>query len=209
MRAGDTLCQIAARFDVNCAKLASRNKLNNKSLIIVGQTLKLPDSGGLLASAATPTAQQQWVRAIDNLGEINIKIRANKASIRVLANETIWHYADWLGIRDSNAIRRMNGLSQKAVLPLGKRLILPAVNAQSKQHFESKRSEYHQVLSEQFKTRFALIGQKTIAVQATQTLSSIAAANNIPLWLLLRFNADIPTKLAIGQKVTLPLIQAK
>jgi membrane-bound lytic murein transglycosylase D len=209
VRSGDTLCQIAERFDISCSNLSRTNQLGSNGFIKIGQVLKLPGGGGLLASASTSKEQLQWATTLDDLGDIVIRVNATKATIRVLPNETIGHYADWIGVRDSGQIRRLNGLSKAAVLPLGKRIVLPSVTAQSKSRFEGKRSEYHQVLSEQFKTRFNLIGHKVVKVKSGQTLRSIASGNAVPLWLLLRFNPSIKQNLKIGQAMTVPLIQEK
>ena len=55
VQAGDTLSGIAAHFGVNLDDLAQANGLVNRNLIMVGQTLRIPD-GGTAAPAPAPAA---------------------------------------------------------------------------------------------------------------------------------------------------------
>ncbi len=208
VRRGDTLCQIAARFDLACSKLRRENKLNKKGLIKVGQMLKIPSGSSLLAASSTSASQLQWANRIDNLGEIKVRTSNGRQSIKVLPNETLGHYSDWLGIRNTSGMRRLNGLSTSSVIGLGEKIIFPRVSSQRIIQFESRRSEYHQVLSEEFKDRFILEGEKTIRVKQGQSLGAIANKHDVPLWLLLRFNPQVGT-LRVGQELTVPIINEK
>lgn len=208
VRRGDTLCQIAERFDLACSTLQRENKLSKKDLIKVGQVLKIPGSSSALTASSTASSQLQWANRIDDLGEIKVSSKNGKHRINVLPNETLWHYTDWLGIRNTSALRRLNGLSKSSVLALGKRMTLPKVTQYQITQFESRRSEYHQVLSEEFKDRFTLEGEKTIWIKQGQSLSALANAYDVPLWLLLRFNPDVGS-LRVGQKLVIPMIKEK
>ena len=53
VQAGDTLSGIAARFGISVDDLAQANGLVNRNLIMVGQTLRIPD-GGAAAPAPAP-----------------------------------------------------------------------------------------------------------------------------------------------------------
>ncbi len=56
VQAGDTLSGIAARFGVGVDDLAQANGLVNRNLIMVGQTLRIPDGGTAAAPAPVPVA---------------------------------------------------------------------------------------------------------------------------------------------------------
>ncbi len=62
VRPGDTLYEIAKRYDASVADVAELNRLNGKSLIRTGQTLRVPASGtatrnAVLAEAGNPEAR--------------------------------------------------------------------------------------------------------------------------------------------------------
>ena len=70
VRAGDTICEIAEKFELPCKTLIGLNKVNNQGSIYRGQKLKLPvaknktrsqsDSKWELSVPATPNANEQW-----------------------------------------------------------------------------------------------------------------------------------------------------
>lgn len=69
VRAGDTACEIAEKFNVSCRSLFALNKLNKKGAIFRGQRLKLPPSR--VASTSQKTSKQadgKW-RVSDKAGE--------------------------------------------------------------------------------------------------------------------------------------------
>ncbi len=214
VKSGDTLCQIAERFDVPCSQLRRDNRVSKKGNIRVGQVLKLPQSAAqssTIASADNNSKQTpaKWLQKVDDIGNVRIKIAGDRASVKVLSNETVSHYSDWLGGRYTGQIRRKNNLKGSAVLPLNDRIFLPAVSAKQKYRFEARRSEYHQVLTEEFKDRFVVVDEKTIKVQQGQSLWAIANKNGVPLWLLLRFNPQLAGEVQVGMTINVPVIQRK
>ena len=68
--------------------------------------------------------------------------------IRVEAEETLGHYAEWLNV-SAGELRRLNGLRYGRPLHLSQRIKIP-LHRVTKNEFEVKRFEYHQELAEDF-----------------------------------------------------------
>ncbi len=237
VKSGDSLCIIAQRFSVNCTALKKLNKLKGSATIFPGQKLKVPgyevpnttETATALAkldqtieaaqSQATPSAQSEDQRSnlqnlLDTLPELGVSVSSLAGqlvyTIRVEADETVGHYADWLGLRASKSIRKLNGLSSGRSLPVGKLIKLPIEKATDTVHFEKKRIEYHQVLSESFKEHYVLYGIEPYKVRRGDSLWLLSHQFGFPLWLLYRVNQSLGhSTLAAGKKIMLPKIQEK
>ncbi len=210
VRRGDTACEIASRFDVPCADLIKTNKLGRKARISVGQILKITSQIGPEAVAeVSDDKQRDWLAKVDTLPDMSLTERPEGVAIKTLPDETLVHYADWIGARSSGAIRNLNNIQQGADLGLGKTILLPIKSAKTKEQFKSKRSEFHQVLVEEFKERFNISEVKSIPVKSGQSLWTIAKHYETPLWLLMRFNPEKGSSLQPGQVIEVPQIAQK
>ncbi len=130
--------------------------------------------------------------------------------LRVQPDETLGHYADWLGGGVSSSIRRLNGIKKGRFVQLGQKLNLPIRNEAQKHQFEEKRIAYHRALQSQFFEHFRVTGSKIYAFQPGDSGVNIADRFKVPLWLLRRFNPDIlRPRHKVGEKVVLPLIEAR
>ena len=130
--------------------------------------------------------------------------------VRVQPDETLGHYADWLGGGVSSRIRRLNGIKKGRFVRLGQKLKLPIRDEAHKRQFEEKRIAYHRALQSQFFEHFRVTGSKVYVLQQGDSGVSIADRNKIPLWLLRRFNPDIlQPRHKVGEKVVLPIIEER
>lgn len=130
--------------------------------------------------------------------------------IRVEAEETLGHYADWLGIGTSESLRRLNNIKSDKTLRIGQELRLPLLGAETKKEFERGRIAYHRALEDEFREHYRIVGQEYHRVKSGDSGWTLAAELEVPLWLLKRFNPDILTKApAIGATITIPTIQAR
>ncbi len=68
IQVGDTLSEIALKYNVTLAELAAHNGISNPDLIFAGRTLAIPADGA--SSAPTAAAQTYTVQAGDTLGII-------------------------------------------------------------------------------------------------------------------------------------------
>ncbi len=151
---------------------------------------------------------------LDTLPNLSIAISGSPEQplyrIRVEADETLGHYADWLGMDSTKVLRRLNKFSYKQTLPIGKMLQLPTILGDQVTAFEAKRIEYHQVLSEALKEHYSLTGIERYTVQAGDSIWLLSRQSGFPLWLLYRLNPNLEyASLKIGQEILLPKLQPK
>ncbi len=210
VRPGDTACEIAERFDVPCSVLVRTNRLGKNGKIAVGQSLNITSVIGLKAVTDDATEQQKsWLNTIDKLPDMALETVGNQVSIKALPDETVAHYADWMAERGSGTIRELNGFTKSSVIQPGQSIKLPGASAQTLETFKSRRSEFHQVLTEEFKERFRITDVKSVSITSGQSLWSIAQKYENPMWLLMRFNAGLGSQLKLGQKIKVAMIERK
>jgi membrane-bound lytic murein transglycosylase D len=138
---------------------------------------------------------------------INLHI-AEDGSIRVAAEETIGHYADWLSVPASR-VRSLNGLSVQSAVPLGRSLKLDFSKI-SREAFETKRRSYHEGLQAAFFTGHRITGTRVYVTRGGDSLWNIAQRNGaLPTWLVLQYNPDIDfAALRTGQEIVIPKVEA-
>ena len=133
---------------------------------------------------------------------------ARDDSIRVAPDETLGHYADWLG-GNAQHVRDLNHFSAKRVVRIGERLRLDfhQVNAET---FESRRREYHRALQASYFASHRIVGTEVYIARAGDsawTLSQRAKAQ-LPLWLLQQYNPDVDfAELRPGTQIVMPRVQ--
>ncbi len=131
-------------------------------------------------------------------------------AVRVEADETLGHFADWLGIGFAGPVRRINGLSRRAAIVIGQRLLLPATDATMIARFEQRRSEYHQVLSESIQAHYHLTSAESYIVRRGDSPWSLSMDLGFPIWLLYRLNPGLrAAELKPGQTLILPELTEK
>ncbi|MEA3291144.1 MAG: LysM peptidoglycan-binding domain-containing protein [Pseudomonadota bacterium] len=221
VRRGDTLCELAESFHLSCSTLMAANDLGRKGTIRVGQVLQIPVAESLERAthagdeqvAMAGTERSLW-RQLDSLPELRVKIEKKggktRYSVRAAAEESLGHYADWLGIRSTAGLRSLNNLQPRASLSIGRKIRLPIKRRETISRFERKREEYHQVLAEQFKEHYDILRLDSYEVRDGDSAWSIANNHEMPLWLLIRFNAELENgRIRAGQKVILPVIEGR
>jgi membrane-bound lytic murein transglycosylase D len=140
--------------------------------------------------------------------ETTITAIGNTVTIRVSVNETIGHYADWLGI-PTWQIRRANRMGRRSGIRMGQRLTIPA-DEQQLERFIQRRLEYHMALEEDFYSQFKVTGLKPMTIERGENLWSISNEEGLPLWLIKKFNMDVDLgRLTPGAELHLPLVEEK
>ena len=238
VRKGDVACKIAARFNVSCGELIALNTLGKKARIYPGQKLVIPGYEGQqtsdtaldLAQAPKSSAplgktvpdinqpaaaepDNKLINLLDTLPDLSIRVGSSGGQpiyyIYVEVDETLGHFADWLGIGGSSTLRKLNKLRSSTSLRLGQRLILPRITAQTVTRFEQKRVEYHQVLSESLKENYQLVGIEAYTVKSGESLWEMSQRLGFPLWLLYRLNPNLRlVGLSVGKQINLPKLKA-
>jgi membrane-bound lytic murein transglycosylase D len=210
VRSGDTACEIAERFDVPCASLIRTNRLGKRGQLAVGQKLRITSVVGLKAVNGDVSEQQKiWLNTVDTLPDMALSVTDGSVSLKALPDETLAHYMDWMGERGSGTIRELNGFSKNIVIQPGQDIKLPGASASSLEKFKSRRSEFHQVLTEEFKERFEISTVQLVSIQSGQSLWSIAKKHQNPIWLLMRFNPGLGSDLQPGQQIKVARLERK
>ena len=226
VRPGDTLSEIATRYQVSLRALMRLNGLANADNLFIGQTLKLPGSA---SGTVTAGASRHTVRSGETLSTIAVRYRVRQQDLIAL-----------------------NGLSNADTLFIGQTLKLPGsssgtVRAGASRH-TVRSGETLSIIASRYRVRqqdlMALNGlananyvergqtlklpqgavvpkpkaaakRKPVAIQANpnatshtvargQTLSQIAGAYQIPVATLIKINGiNNPNKLLVGSKLAL------
>ncbi len=238
VRRGDTACSIARMLAVNCRELQQINKLDSNATIYPGQKLRVPglvvpdttetatrlarvDQVITGANRAAPDngraekvfASPSLANLLDTLPDLGVSVSESSAGavyrIRVEADETLGHYADWLGLGSTRTLRKLNNTTAGR-LRIGQSLKLPIRSGAEVQLFEQKRIEYHQVLSESLKSHYTLVGIGERRIKPGETLWSLSNEYGFPVWLFNRLNPEIEIhRLQANQTILLPKLQKK
>ncbi len=127
-------------------------------------------------------------------------------TIKVEAEETLGHYADWLDI-PTQAIRRLNGFRFKTPIRTDQRIKIP-IDKVGKEEFETKRYEYHKEMEEDFFSVYRISGVNVYAVNAGDNIWSLCVKEfEIPFWLMRKYNtAQNLNALQPGDKLRVPIV---
>lgn len=166
------------------------------------------------AASTTPTpnttsASNPLINLLDTLPDLSIRVGSqnNQPVYFVYAevDETLGHFADWLGIGGSAALRKLNKLENGRSLQLGQHLLLPKLSSETVKRFEQMRIDYHQVLSENLKENFSLTGIADYRIRPGDSLWELSRNKGFPLWLIYRLNPELRfSGLAQGEVIKLP-----
>lgn len=159
-----------------------------------------------------PAVQVNFDVSIYNL-DITPSPDGSKAEIIVSIDETIGHYADWLGIPTSQ-IRRTNNMGRGSDIRINKKLIIPVSQKEMLDQFVQARLEYHIAIEEDFYLQYRVSEVKKHILQKNQTLWNICNDNEndniIPLWLFKKYNKHLDLNFLMpGTTVWIPVIAEK
>jgi membrane-bound lytic murein transglycosylase D len=132
---------------------------------------------------------------------------AADGTIKVVAAETLGHYADWLGISASK-LRALNHLKAKTPVVMGKRLKLDFKKV-TEEEFEQKRRDYHEQLEAAYFASHRIDGTEVYIARKGDSLWSITQRSvKVPVWLLQQYNPDLDFgDLRPGTQISLPKVE--
>jgi len=175
------------------------------------------------AAATLPELAVNAARPADQVPEINPEIlQGNFAigriryhqgkpigTIRVEVEETLGHYAEWLGIT-AWEIRRLNGFPYGKVIRVAQQIKIP-LHRVSKEEFEEKRFEFHKELSEDFFASYRVEKVKFYYIKKGDTIWNLSLEEfEVPLWLIKKYNVHLDfNTLVPSQKLLIPIIEKK
>ena len=133
---------------------------------------------------------------------------AKDDTIRIAADETLGHYADWLGVGTQH-LRDLNHLGAKRALRIGERLHLDfrKVNTET---FESRRREFHRALQAGYFASHRILGTEVYIARSGDSLWTLTqrAKAQLPLWLLQQYNPEVDfADLRPGTQIVVPRVE--
>ena len=128
-------------------------------------------------------------------------------TIRVEVEETLGHYAEWLGIT-AWEIRRLNGFPYGKAILIAQQIKIP-LHRVSKEAFEEKRFEFHKELAEDFFASFRVEKVQTYTVRRGDNIWTLSKEKfEVPLWLIKKYNAHLNfSALHPSQELVIPIIE--
>ncbi len=128
-------------------------------------------------------------------------------SIRVAAEETLGHYADWLGV-SAQRLRDLNHMTMRRPVLVGHRLRLD-FHKVSHEGFEQHRREYHQQLQAAYFAAHRISGTEIYIARPGDSLWTVTRhARQLPEWLLVQYNPDVDfSELRAGMQIVIPRVE--
>jgi len=128
-------------------------------------------------------------------------------SIRVAAEETLGHYADWLDV-SAQRLRDLNHLSAKRPVLVGRRLKLD-FHKVAHDAFEQKRRDYHLQLQAAYFAAHRISGTEIYIARPGDSLWTVTRrAGQLPEWLLVQYNPDVDfSELRAGMQIVIPRVE--
>ena len=129
--------------------------------------------------------------------------------ITVAAEETLGHYADWLGIR-TQSIRNLNRLKFGIPITIDQSIKLP-LGAASPRDFEEKRYEYHKEIEDDFFASYTVLGTEQYKIRKGDNIWNLCLNElEVPFWLLKKYNPHTRFQnLKPDQTILYPIIGKK
>ena len=128
-------------------------------------------------------------------------------TIRVATDETLGHYADWLGL-SINRVRDLNHLSARRPVRVGERLHLEFRRV-NRETFESRRHEYHRTLQANYFASHRIVGTEVYIARTGDSLWTLTQrSGQLPQWLLQQYNPELDfADLRAGTQIVMPRVE--
>jgi membrane-bound lytic murein transglycosylase D len=169
-----------------------------------------------LASADTAPQTPRWSKPnvfskfdvdIYNL-EMMISPDGQTAQIRASVDETIGHYADWLGL-PTHRIRQINHMGGRSDIRINSLIKIPAEQPMLDRMVKT-RLEYHMAIEEDFYGMYKVTDVKQKNVKRGENLWDLCNSQDIPLWLFKKYNKQLDlNELMPGVLVWIPVVEEK
>lgn len=238
VKRGDTAGKIARRHGVSLRTLSNTNNLNNKAVVYIGQTLRIPPlpydtskkrnikkvaahnnnaqkSVAILAGSKKnrPSWKVANVKQIDTSHDLTVITTSLKNGIvqgivTVQPEESLGIFAEWLNVSKKELLQ-LNSLPQKGTIHPGQKITLPFSNT-TLALFEGQRQDFHQETEQDFFSSYKVTGFKNYRVTQGDTLWDICQNKfDMPLWLLKKYNSDLKyNRLESKQHLNIPIVEA-
>ena len=161
-----------------------------------------PISPAALANPAVVTEQFDVERVYAKKGK-------KYAVIRVAPEETLGHYAEWLGVTIPE-LRRLNHLSAGQEIQMDQRISIP-LDGVGRERFEELRYDFHREMEEDFFAAYRVDRVRRYQVKPGDNIWRLCQYEfDVPLWLIRKYNADSDvTNLKPGRQLLVPVVEKK
>lgn len=162
------------------------------------------------APTERPAVNSNFDISLYNL-DVTLSTVGTSAEITVSIDETIGHYADWLGIPTSK-IRKLNDMGRNSDIRVNRHISIPIDNKDALEKFVSSRLEYHMAIEEDFYSQYKISEVKAHTVKKGESLWDICNGGDspLPLWLFKKYNQQLDlSKLMPETTVWIPSIEEK
>jgi membrane-bound lytic murein transglycosylase D len=128
-------------------------------------------------------------------------------TIHVAAEETLGHYADWLGLTSAR-LRELNHLKFHSPVLIGQRVKLDFSRV-TPEVFETLRHEYHRELQAAYFAAHRIVGTEIRIARPGDSVWTLSQHRpQLPLWLLQQYNPDLDlTSLRAGTQIVMPRVE--
>jgi len=154
-----------------------------------------------LGPAIGPAAENE-----QNADPIDYSV-AHDDTIRVAADETIGHYADWLGV-SAQHVRDLNSLTASRPVLIGQRIRLDFKKV-THEVFEARRREYHRQTQATYFAAHRIVGTEIYIARPGDSLWTLTQhGSQLPTWLLQQYNPDVDlASLRAGTQIVVPRVE--
>ncbi len=131
------------------------------------------------------------------------------AEIRVASEETLGHYAEWLGVAIPE-LRRLNKLPAGREIRTGQRVTIPLAGV-GRERFEELRFEFHREMEEDFFAAYRVDRVRRYQVRTGDNIWRLCQQEfDVPLWLVRKYNTDLDlNNLKPGSLLLVPVVEKK
>lgn len=196
-----------------------------------GATAQKPDSGGQAdfsslapvapvapvvqgSGPAAPVSSEALANpavVVEQFGVERVFVRQGKkyALIRVASEETLGHYAEWLGVAIPE-LRRLNKLPAGQDIRTGQRVTIPLAGV-GRERFEELRYEFHREMEEDFFAAYRVDRVRRYQIKPGDNIWRLCQQEfDIPLWLIRKYNSDLDVhNLKPGSQLLIPVVERK
>src|SRR6516165_5999401 len=132
---------------------------------------------------------------------------AQDDTIRVAAEETLGHYADWLGVTSAR-LRELNHLKFHSPMLIGQHIKLDFSRV-TREVFETLRHEYHRELQAAYFAGHRIVGTEIRIARPGDSVWTLTQRRpQLPLWLLQQYNPDMDlTSFRAGTQIVMPRVE--
>lgn len=160
-------------------------------------------------AADSPEAQQAAAEQADNqlaADPSDYSVAADN-TIEILTDETLGHFAEWLGM-DSAALRSLNNLRANATVRVGNRLKVDFSRV-GKGTFEANRKQFHSGIQAQYFASYRIRNTEDYSIKRNEVVGELARARDVPMWLFRQYNPQLGDGSAVkaGQVVVFPVVE--